>query len=207
MAEENKKIEWAQVFIGALLTALLSIGVGIAIFHYTSKEPELAYTTFPISGFKTAQQSITIYNVQIENIGDKEAEDVQVSFTFPKSADVKDYNMDLSDKTINYSISDSNDMHNSIFKFPLLNPTENCKFSFLAENAEAGNIKVYLRGRGVIGEMRSTIKKGTSKLDYAIIIFISLMSFIFIFSFFTGASIRVAGLEIKRSGKHKIEIL
>lgn len=153
MAEQRQKIVWAPVLISALLTALLSLAVGIGIFHYTSKAPELNYTTFPVSGFRATNKSLTIYNVQIENSGNKEAEDVQVIFTFPSGANVTDYNLEPSAKTIKYSISDTNDMTNAVFNFPLLNPTESCKFSFLAENAKTGNVEVDLRGKGTIGEI------------------------------------------------------
>lgn len=178
MAEQRQKIVWAPVVISALITALLSLAVGIGIFHYTSKTPELTYTTFPVSGFRAPNKSLTIYNVQIENSGNKEAEDVQVSFTFPSGANVADYNLDPSAKTIKYSISDTNDLTNAVFNFPLLNPTESCKFSFLAENAKTGNVEVDLRGKGAIGEIRKIKSESTvlSVFSYTSIVMISILA-------------------------------
>lgn len=199
MAEQRQKIIWAPVVISALLTALLSLAVGIGIFHYTSKAPELTYTTFPVSGFRAPNKSLTIYNVQIENSGNKEAEDVQVSFTFPSGANVADYNLDPSAKTIKYSISDTNDLTNAVFTFPLLNPTESCKFSFLAENAKPGNVEVDLRGKGTIGEIHKI--KSERPLSYLIIY--NIVSGIILIIIFTYATL--SRREMMRMLDYKIQ--
>ncbi len=205
MAEQRQKIVWAPVVISALLTALLSLAVGIGIFHYTSKAPELTYTTFPVSGFRAPNKSLTIYNVQIENSGNKEAEDVQVSFTFPSGANVADYNLEPSAKTIMYSISDTNDLTNAVFNFPLLNPTESCKFSFLAENAKNGNVEVDLRGKGAIGEIRkikseSPVSIGfryTSVAIATMIVITTMISSVFVFKEYMSKATSKATSEAK----------
>jgi len=151
---QSTGIVWHQVLISSLVTAIFSLVVGILTFYYTSKSPRLPYTIFPVSEYRTQNKALTIYNIQIENSGNKEAEDVMVAFVLPVGTQVVDFKIEPSSKAITHTVDNQQDLSKAVFRFPLLNPQESVKFSFLSENATPGNIEVSLRAKGVIGESR-----------------------------------------------------
>src|SRR5258706_13235639 len=90
MLDNNRNIAWGQVAISALITALLSFIVGISLFHYTSKSPDLVYEVFPPAYFTKQATQVSIYSARVENVGSKEADDVQVYLELPSSANIQD---------------------------------------------------------------------------------------------------------------------
>jgi hypothetical protein len=127
----KSKLNLSQIIIASLTTALLSFIVGIAIFYTTSKEPELNYELLPISSFTSDNMGIKIFNIRIENSGDKEAEDVVVNFLFPEKTKFLDHSIKLSSSAIDYKYIKV-DSSTIKYLFPILNPFENCIFSFLS---------------------------------------------------------------------------
>lgn len=151
MSDRSSTIAWGQVVISALVTAVLSLIGGVLLFHYTSKSPDLVYDTFPPAHFTKHATQVSIYNAQVENIGDKEAEDVQVYLELPSSANIQDLKVDPSLASIKYTVSSLTDSNSREIHFPRLNQGESCRFSILVDKGEAAQLKVELRGKGVVG--------------------------------------------------------
>ncbi len=151
MLIEKTRIAWGQIFIGCLITALFSLFVGIALYHYASKSPELLYEVFPPAHFTTQTTHISIYNARIENIGNKEAENVQVYFQLPSTSNIQDIKIEPSLKSISYNISEPSKSHYREIVFPLLNPKDDCRFSILVDQKEEASLNIEVRAKGLTG--------------------------------------------------------
>ena len=151
MSNDNGKIVWGQVFVSGLITAFLSLSVGIALYYYTNKSADLVYETYPPAEFTKQATQISIYNARLENAGSKEAEDVQVYFELPSSCNIQDIKVEPSLKSINYSISQSTIPNSREIHFPRLNQGESASFSILVDKGETAQLKLEVRGKGVTG--------------------------------------------------------
>ena len=140
-------IAWGQNIFAALLAVL---GM-IVFFHYTDKAPDLVYQTFPPAQFTTQETQISIYNARIENVGDKEAEDVLVRFELPPTAVIQELKIEPSLPNIPSSVAATESSHIRDVLFPILNHGESASFSVLADKGEAVPIQIAIRGKGVIG--------------------------------------------------------
>ncbi|MGA2094038.1 MAG: hypothetical protein ABSH16_11640 [Sedimentisphaerales bacterium] len=173
MPSENGKIVWGQIIPTSLITAFLSLSVGIALFYYTNKSADLVYQTYPPAEFTKQATQISIYNARVENAGSKEAEDVQVYFELPLSCNIQDIKVEPSLKSIIYSMSQSTVPNTREIRFPRLNQGESASFSILVDKGETSQLKLEVRGKGVTGH--TGCKEGSIR-------FISL--FIYLFSVF-----------------------
>lgn len=150
MPEEKQGLALGQIILTALITALLSLAVGILLYHYKSKTADLVYEVFPPAHFEKQTTRTSIYNARVENAGSKEAEDVQVYFELPASCHIQDIKVEPSMKSISYTSSSPNPNIRAV-KFPLLNPGDNSRFSVLVDQGEIAPIKVEVRGKGLTG--------------------------------------------------------
>lgn len=162
---ESKKqilrIPIAQIIITASVTALLSFIVGLAIFYYTERIPQITYEIFPVSSFPKEHKETRIYSVLIENSGNKEAENVEVTLLFPEGTKFIDNAVKLSSEAIKYQSRYGSDKNRREFIFPVLNPSENCILSFIVEISGKEDVKLGVRGKGFAGVKRET-KLGTN---------------------------------------------
>jgi len=165
MTNSNHNIAWGQVILSALVTALLSLVGAIAFYHYTKTAPDLVYEVFPPAHFTTQETQISIYSARVENAGNKEAEDVQVYFEFPSSANIQDMKIEPNLTSIGYTVSQPEIANNREISFPRLNQQENVRFLILVDKGEAAQLKVEVRGKGVTGH---TDRKEESSIFLAI---------------------------------------
>ena len=121
MSDEKTRPAWSQIVITALITAFLSLAVGILLYHYTSKTGDLVSEVFPPAHFDKQTTRVSIYNAHLENAGRKEAEDVHVYFELPASCHIQDMKVEPSLKSIAYTIAEPQP-HIRTVTFPLLNP-------------------------------------------------------------------------------------
>ncbi|MDL1976279.1 MAG: hypothetical protein LWX55_16210, partial [Deltaproteobacteria bacterium] len=166
MADDKGRMAWGQIVITTLVTALLSLIVGIALYHYTSKSPDLVYEVFPPAHFTKQATQISIYNARVENEGSREAEDVQVYLELPSSCNIQDVKVDPSLKSISYTVSQASAKNTREVRFPRLNQGENSRFSVLVDKGEAAELKMEVRAKGVIGH---TERKERSNLIIPIV--------------------------------------
>lgn len=145
-----------KIIITAVITAFLSLGSAITFFHYSEQSPKLTYEVFPVSSFPKENEKLSIYFVQIENSGNKEATDVQCTFIFPKKAKIVDHFVALSSVAMKYNIQDKDITNQISFFLPNMNPSENCRFSLLVEMGGNDKAEIGVRGKGVVGIQRTT---------------------------------------------------
>jgi len=148
-------IAWGQ----NIVTALLAVLGTIIVIHYTDKAPNLVYEAFPPAQFATQETQISIYNARVENIGDREAEDVQVRFELLPSANIQELKVELSLANIQYSIAETESSNIRDIYFPILNHGESASFSVLADKGQADPIGMVVRGRGVIGNTDRNVER------------------------------------------------
>ena len=163
--------DWAG---GAFFTLLASL----ALFYLTIESPDLKYEIFPPSSFVSEQPERTIYTVHISNQGDAKAEEVRAVFNFPDGATVQDSKVNTSSEAIIYDLLDTSDSTSREYTFPLLNPGENAKFSFLLSgNPQSANIS--LRGEGVVGtEVDRTTQSGIRWMMWLIVGLVGIILFL-----------------------------
>ena len=152
MLGDKPKPAWIQILITALITAFLSLAVGILLHQYTSKTADLIYEVFPPAHFDKQTTRISIYNARLENAGRKEAEEVNVYFELPTSCHIQDIKVEPTLKSIAYNVT-SPQSHARMVSFPLLNPGDSCRFSVLVDQGEIGSMKVEVRGKGLTGHV------------------------------------------------------
>jgi len=172
--DRQNRLNWVQILISASLTALLSLVVSIVVFNYTHDKPKLIYEIFPISSFVSDKTELGIYNVQILNDGSKEAEEITCDFNFAKGTKIIESKIEPSSSAISYNTINDSIKNKLTYKFPMLNPSENCKFSFLIENFKETELHLSLRAKGIIGVLRNTSEndKDFSEKDSKIIILV-----------------------------------
>jgi hypothetical protein len=151
MSDDTGRIEWGQVVITIFITAFLSLVVGIVLYHYTSKAPDLVYESFPPSDFTKQATQISIYNARVENAGNKEAEDVQVYLELPSSCNIQDMKVEPNLKSIEYTVLPPVVQNVREIRFPRLNQDESSTFSILVDKGEAAQLKIEVRGKGITG--------------------------------------------------------
>ncbi len=155
MADSKSKLALGQIIFTAVLTLMVSLVVGILLHHYTSKSPELVYETFEAACFAGEQQQIGIYSARIENIGDLEAEDVQIILELPyRFHVVRDIEIKPNMKSISYEKYKLTDEKGYEVKIPRLNPNENCYFSIYSELGTSEVqpfLEIQVRAKGITG--------------------------------------------------------
>lgn len=185
-------LEWTQIIVTALITAVFSIVVGIILFHYSSRTPELLYELFSPASFSNGSVQFGIYSSTLKNYGDKEAEDVQFLISLSKGTSFQDMKVEPTSPAISYSVNKKLPASVEIF-FPRLNPEEGAKFTLLLDNTATGIEDISVRGNGIIG------KKGLPERSMAESIIVYVVSALvatitaFTFSFIT---IRFLGLNL-----------
>jgi hypothetical protein len=154
MPNDSGKIVWGQVITSGLITAFLSLAVGIALYYYTNKSADLVYETYPPAEFTKQATQISIYNARVENAGSKEAEEVQVYFELPSSCNIQDIKVEPSLKGISCSMPQQTIPNAREIRFPILNQGESASFSILVDKGETAQLKLEVRGKGVTGHIR-----------------------------------------------------
>lgn len=169
------EIAWGQNFV----TALLAVGGMIVIFHYTDKAPELVYETFPPAQFATQETQISIYNARVENVGDKEAEDVQVYFELSPPSIIQEIKIEPSLASIRYSVTEPDADNIREVIFPILNHGESASFSVLVDKGQAVPLKMEVRGKGVSGSTDRSDDSLFGALSPVLLTFFALFAGIF----------------------------
>lgn len=148
------RVNLGHILTSGLVGAVLSLAVMVAYFHYTDEKPILYYEVFPGAAFQGQSEQVNITNARIENAGDSEATEVTVHFVFGDDAVITNHSVNPSALGVDYQLTDST-VRSRGFRFPLINPAEGVRFSFLLEGPAAVEPSVDLRGRGITGSERS----------------------------------------------------
>ena len=165
-------IAWGQNFV----VAFLAIFATIFAVRYTDKAPELVYETFPPAQFATQETQISIYNARVENIGDKEAEDVQVYFELSPISIIQELKIEPSLSSIRFSVTKPSADNIREVIFPVLNHGESASFSVLVDKGQAVPLKMEVRGKGVSGSTNRSDDSRFGKLGTMFIAWTALIA-------------------------------
>ena len=79
---EERRSNWKQIIITAIITGVITVGAGVIINNFQTREPHLTYSAQDAIPFEGLLENIAIYNVEIENDGKKIVEDVVCQLSF-----------------------------------------------------------------------------------------------------------------------------
>ena len=151
MSNGGSIIAWGQTLMGGLIGMFFTVVAGIILYQYQTKSADLVYETFPPTGFTSKANQLTIYNIRVENIGDQEAEDVQVRFELSSSTVIQDLQVEPKLKSISYNVSSPTQANIKEITFSTLNPGESSSFSILSDKGKDDPLKIEVRARGIVG--------------------------------------------------------
>ncbi|MFA5240502.1 MAG: hypothetical protein WC476_12455 [Phycisphaerae bacterium] len=187
MTDKKSKIVWTQIIITTMLMLFVSLVGGIILYHYTSKSPDLVYENFEVARFAGEQEQIGIYSAYLENIGDLEAEDVQITLDLPyKFHSIEDIEIKPSMKSISYEKAKTKDWTGYIVTIPRLNPNESCYFAIYLK---LGTLEVepfletQVRAKGITGHIK---EKDGKFLSWEFILIITLSALLVLVTIFLG---------------------
>ncbi len=154
---EEKRSNWGRIILTAIITAVVTVGGGMLITIWQADEPHLTYSTEDAIPFEGQQENIAIYNVKIENDGEKVVEDVVCQLSF-STATIEQSRL-IIEPTITKNVTTENNMYR--LELPDLNAKESAIISVLASSPEQlpSRPDISLRGKDVTGVEASTENK------------------------------------------------
>lgn len=163
--EQKSGINWKQMLLPILITAIVTIAVGIivglSLTHFQMREPKLVYYAEDTLPYKSPTGDTAIYHVKIENLGKEATEEVVCILAFEKAT------IEQSRIIVAPSIDYSEIVGNNSYRvdLPSLNPHESATLSVLASGTDnlPPRPEVSLRGKGITGtEATKTTGKETA---------------------------------------------
>jgi hypothetical protein len=146
---EGARVNWKQILVTALITGIITVGAGMLINHFQTREPRLVYSAEDTLPFEGPLENLAIYHVKTENSGKKIVEDVVCQLSF--STGIIQQNRVVLEPSItaNEIVSDS------VYRLelPNLNPGESAAISILVSSKDQlpDRPEISLRGKGVTG--------------------------------------------------------
>lgn len=137
-------MKWKDVILGALVSLLVTVAGGLAIYHFT-KEPELSkkenleYSISKGGVFEGGSSKLALLSINLENSGGVAAENVDVMLSFEK-AEVKDISLDshTGSKDSKREITDKS----ASLVFERVLPTESLTINLLLSSPETPKISI-----------------------------------------------------------------
>ncbi len=154
---EEKRSNWKQVAITAIITGIITVGGGFLINYFQTSEPHLSYDIEDAIPFEGLFENIAIYNVKLENDGNKIVDDVVCQLSF-SSAEIQQSKLNLSPSITHNEIVSGNSYRLELFN---LNPKESVAISVLVSSSSQlpSRPDISLRGRGITGVEASEDRK------------------------------------------------
>jgi hypothetical protein len=143
--------------VGALLALLVAVGVE----YYKREEPTLVYDVFPVSSFYGRETNLSIHAARIENIGNKEARQVQVHLKLPENGKIQEEKITPSLESIQFNSVPSSAPNIKEYQFDLLNPGDWVIVSVLATDTGERELTVEVRAIGITGSLRTSSKESS----------------------------------------------
>jgi hypothetical protein len=158
MPEKNSGLAWTQIVMTALITAVLSLIGSIAYFHYTNRAADLVYEVSPPATFSSQALQVSIYDASVENIGDKEAEEIEIYVALPASTRIQELVVRPNLASIKYTVLPNAAENERTVVVPRLNQGESIKLSLLADRETAAISKFEVRAKGAVSRVRPVSK-------------------------------------------------
>lgn len=146
---EERRSNWKQVVITAIITAIITVGGGFLINYFQTSEPHLSYAIEDATPFEGLFENIAIYNVMLENDGNKIVDDVVCQLSF-SSAEIQQSKLNLDPSITHNEIVSGNSYRLELLN---LNPKESAAISVLVSSPRQlpSRPDISLRGKGVTG--------------------------------------------------------
>ena len=80
---ETRRSGWIQIVGTAVLTCLLTVVAGVAVWYFTRQDAALRYTVVKTEPFFGASAATLIYKVEVTDPGNKEVELFTCDIAFP----------------------------------------------------------------------------------------------------------------------------
>ena len=154
-------MKWKPIIATAVVTGLVTIITGMALFYWQLREPELIYSVVGSAPFPGEDENFAIQHVEIRNDGKKEVTNVSVAIEIPGS-DIRDYKVI---SAAGLKITEEPEKHSLVLRFPSLNPGERLTVSLLVTGPLQSLVApdVSARGNGVLGTQAETGKEADFK--------------------------------------------
>jgi hypothetical protein len=149
--KDEKSINWKQIIITALITAILSLAVGYFLVVVQNKEPKLTYEVIENTNFDGNKTASLIYSVIIRNEGKIYIENIQGLVEIDRGMILD--NIIVISKTMKSNVS--NNQKSIEFSIPYFNPGEQFKISLVASDEQIPpKVSVDIRGSGIVGILK-----------------------------------------------------
>lgn len=149
-------MNWKSILLTALITGIVTIGTGMLLFWWQTKEAKLTYNYVKSISFDDSENKVFIQQFEIANTGTQIAENISLIITFPQST-IEKIKINI-DNTIKYTKKIE---ENSItLDIESLNPQENLSLSTLVKSKadSLSDPKISLRAKGLLGKKISDTK-------------------------------------------------
>lgn len=158
---DQQPFNWKQILATAVITGIVTLGTGMALFTLQQRNPRLEYSVADTIPFEGQQEKLAIYHITIRNDGKCLVEDVACSISV-KPAVIKTSKVQA-DATLKYTEMSTNDVHWIDIKG--LNPHEAVTVSLLASSLTSfpAHPAVALRGKNITGEEADPNEKTPDK--------------------------------------------
>ena len=186
-------MKWKEIILGALITLIITIVAGLAVWDFT-KEPKKPEPTAKIifesdtpAYFKSKSKNLMFNTVRIGNLGNKTAHKITLSIAFPEKNNILDFTLSNSSGKAakgNHKELESNGNEKLIFLESLM-PDEIVTISILTDGNIEDHLVISSRYAEGVGE-KGLLAKGfyiepeRNKSKVLIAVFISLFLGIFI---------------------------
>lgn len=149
-------MSWKTIIINGIVTGGVTLGTGAALFWIQNKEPNLTYNYVKSISFEDNKDRVFIQQFEIVNSGDKAAEDVYLSVTFPHSV-IEKAKIDVDGSIKNTNKIDENSI---VLTADNLNPKERFSISALVKGktGQSEEPVISLRAKGIKGEKVGSIE-------------------------------------------------
>lgn len=154
-------MNWKSIIATALVTGVVTIITGVALFWWQTDKQELTYNSIQSIPFDDVSNSVFIQQIEIENSGDKPVEDVVLVISFT------DEIIQKSKISINKAISHTQEIEDKLIRLKIdnLNHREGANVSVLYQCTKSNSIGavISLRGKGVTGKLIGSTKKNNKE--------------------------------------------
>lgn len=156
----DQRINWKQLLLGGLLTGVVSLVVGVALYVYQNSGEKLVYSITESSPFESGRETMGIFSLKISNSGSKVLKNIRAVIEVDgkiKGSKIK------ADPTIKIE----NKQSDTDFRLDVvnLNPGEQVTIGLLtvAQNGTFGRPRISLRADGILGREESeTLESATT---------------------------------------------
>ena len=181
-------MNWKSIIATAIITGVVTIASGMLLFRWQTAEPKLIYNSIRSIPFDDVSNKLFIQQIEVENLGNKPAEEVVLIISFTNEI-IQKFQVNI-DKAISYKES-SDDKAIKLW-IDNLNTGEGVNVSVLYQspNPQSTGAIISLRANGVTGKsIGATQKESQEPIWIAIALFAAYAG---IFSFFLSSKERRA---------------